>query len=229
MYVAQERFFRRVRTNLHVIVCLNYPSDQFSTLQKFPFSRFSEFPSLLTRTCCIDVFQPWHGSSLVQVSALRLADQHVVAAVQQIIDTCKSSVATIMSYVHTSSVKMQERQFGFNQYKCYTPKTFVEFVDIFAKCCDLIWKEEQVYENKKTRFSPGKLVHPKKEIHSKKLECFLAFFLRQTFPPTYPLLNSYFPFSWREKKSPCGKRVLMLHGCVGVDRLRKFYYKIVCC
>jgi hypothetical protein len=23
--------------------------------------------------------------------------------------------------------------------------------------------------------------------------------------------------------------VLMLHGCVGVDRLRKFYYKIVCC
>ena len=145
MYVAQERFFRRVRTNLHVIVCLDHPmDDQLGTLQKFPFSQFSVFPSLLTRTCCIDVFQPWQGCSLVKVSTLRLAGQHVEPAVQQIIDTCKSSVAAIMSYVHTSSVKMLEQQFGFNQYKCYTPKTFVEFVDIFAKCCDLIWKEEQV-------------------------------------------------------------------------------------
>jgi hypothetical protein len=146
MYVAQERFFRRVRANLHVIVCLDYPSDQPSIVHKFPFSQFSEFPSLLTRTCCIDVFQPWHDSSLTKVSILRLASQHVDAAVQEIIESCKSSVAAIMSYVHTSSVKMLEQQFGFNRYKCYTPKTFVEFVDIFAKCCDLIWEEEQVIQ-----------------------------------------------------------------------------------
>ncbi len=144
MYVAQERFFRRVRTNLHVIVCLDYPSDQLGTVHKFPFSRFSEFPSLLTRTCCIDVFQPWHGSSLTKVSTLRLAAQNIDGAAQEIIESCKSSVAAIMSYVHTSSVKMLEQQFGFNQYKCHTPKTFVEFVDIFGKCCDLIWKKEQV-------------------------------------------------------------------------------------
>jgi hypothetical protein len=167
------------------------------------------------------VFQPWHGSSLVQVSALRLADQHVVAAVQQIIDTCKSSVAAIMSYVHTSAVKMLERQFGFNQYKCYTPKTFVEFVDIFAKCCDLIWKKEQVYKNicgiQKSSFFTRRTHSPEKRNSQQKVGMF---------PPTYPLLNSYFPFSWREKKSPRGKRVLMLHGCVGVDRLRNFTIRL---
>ena len=53
-------------------------------------------------------------------------------------------MAAIMSYVHTSSVEMIQRQFGFSKYKCFTPKTFVEFVDIFAKCCDLIWKDKQV-------------------------------------------------------------------------------------
>ena len=144
MYVAQERFFRRVRTNLHVIICLNYPSDQLANVRTFPFSRFSQFPSLLTRTCCIDVFQPWRINSLSTVFRLRLADHHVDIAVQENIKACEDLVAAIMSSVHTSSVEMIEQQFGFSQYKCFTPKTFVEFVDIFAKCCDLIWKDKQV-------------------------------------------------------------------------------------
>lgn len=144
MYVAHERFFRRVRQNLHVIICLNYPSDQLGIVRTFPFSRFSEFPSLLKRTCSIDVFQPWHSSSLTTVFRLRLADRHVDMAIQENIKSCESSVAAVMAYVHASSVEMIEQQFGFRQYKCYTPKTIVEFVEIFARCCDLIWKEEQV-------------------------------------------------------------------------------------
>ena len=151
MYVAQERFFRRVRTNLHVIVCLDYGYDQSGIADKFAFVQFAKFPLLLTRAGCINVYQPWQGNSLTEVSILRLACHHTHAAVQVIIDASKSSVSTIMAYIHTSAVTMLKNQFGFNRYKCYTPKTFVEFVDMFAKCCGLIWKKEQVKTTKSLR------------------------------------------------------------------------------
>lgn len=144
MYVAQERFFRRVRTNLHVVVELEYPSSEPGIVYNSPLSTFSAFPLLLTRTCSVDVFQPWHGASLTKVSSLRLASKALEPAVREMVEACESSLASTMSYVYTSSVEMLEQQFGFNKYKCYTPKTFIEFIDIFAKCCNLIWKEEQV-------------------------------------------------------------------------------------
>ncbi|XP_028405416.1 dynein heavy chain domain-containing protein 1-like isoform X2 [Dendronephthya gigantea] len=143
VYVAQERFFRRVRTNLHVIVGLEFPSDEPCIVYNSSFSTFSAFPLLLTRTCSVDVFQPWHSASLTKVSTLRLASKALEPAVREMVKACESSLAATMSYVYTSAVEMLEQQFGFNKYKCYTPKTFVEFNDIFVKCCNLIWKEEQ--------------------------------------------------------------------------------------
>lgn len=140
--LAKERFFRRVRTNLHVIVCSEYPSND--TAKEFPSLWFSRYPTLLTKASCIDVYQPWQGSSLTKASLLRLSCQNFNPQLQEMINPCKNSVAEVMSHVHTSSVENLEQQFGFNQYKCHTPKTFLEFVDVFANCCEFIWKQEQV-------------------------------------------------------------------------------------
>lgn len=140
--IAQERFLRRVRTNLRVALSLEHPSNRTHALNVF---KFSLYPFLSTRASGVDVYQPWHHNTLAKVSSMRLEDIDMDSDLQDIVDIHLTSVTSVMSFIHRSTLETIAKQFAFNRYKCYSPGTFVEFVDMFGKCCNRIWREEQVW------------------------------------------------------------------------------------
>lgn len=127
--------------NLHVVVCLQYPSEKLDNLNH---STLTRLPFLTTRVCGVDVYQQWNQSVLINISSQRLANIQMDPHLLEVVNFHRTSVASVMSYIHTSALEMVNQQFGFNHYQCYSPAAFVEFVDMFGKCCNRMWKEQQV-------------------------------------------------------------------------------------
>ena len=144
--IAQERFLRRVRTNLHVVVCLKYtPFTSDTTPKKIPFFKF---PALVTRSCCVDVYQAWPHEALECIADKILdAEDEVFDHVPWTKTEREIKIATIcsiMAQVHLSARSMTEKLYGSKGLKMYPPDTFLEFVDLFKTFCDRICKKEKV-------------------------------------------------------------------------------------
>lgn len=144
--VAQERYFRRVKSNIHVVVCLKYtPLDLATSPQK---NQLYRFPALVTRSCCVDIYRAWPHEALVSVAEKLLEEEENVLSLLPLKrrerDSLSAAICSIMAHVHLSSRNMVERIYGVKALKFYSPDTYLDFVDLFRKMCKRLCVKEKV-------------------------------------------------------------------------------------
>jgi len=144
--IAQERYFRRVRSHLHVVVCLKYRKlDLSNSLEK---NQLYKFPKLVTRSCCVDIYRAWPHEALVSIAQKQLEEEESVFSLLPLKrrekDAQSAAVCSIMAHVHLSSRCMARRIYGIEALKFYSPDTFLDFIDLFRKICRRICLKEKV-------------------------------------------------------------------------------------
>nr|XP_022307449.1 dynein heavy chain domain-containing protein 1-like isoform X4 [Crassostrea virginica] len=148
--IALERFLKKIRQNLHVVVCMNYRGNSYCSDSQVFHSRLMKYPGLLKNACTIDTYRPWNYQAYVRIANVWLRDQkygitipwHPTRMLDQILLTSRA-----MAYIHMSARAVIERQFC-NQrqpLRFFSPLTFMEFVHIFRVLSAFIVKRE--YEN----------------------------------------------------------------------------------
>uniref|UniRef100_A0A8W8M9M4 AAA+ ATPase domain-containing protein n=1 Tax=Magallana gigas TaxID=29159 RepID=A0A8W8M9M4_MAGGI len=148
--IALERFLKKIRQNLHVVVCMNYRGNSYSNDSQVFHTRLMKYPGLLKNVCTIDTYRPWNYQAYVRIANVWLRDQkwgitipwHPTRMLDQILLTSRA-----MAYIHMSARSVIERQYC-NQrepLRFFSPLTFMEFVHIFRVLSAYIVKRE--YEN----------------------------------------------------------------------------------
>ncbi|KAJ7552868.1 hypothetical protein O6H91_06G073600 [Diphasiastrum complanatum] len=116
----QTLFLKRVRQNLHVVICMSPIGDAFRT-------RLRMFPSLVN-CCTIDWFREWPEEALQSVARNFLTATQMLTAeeVQAIISACV--------YIH-QSVERRSREFleELHRYNYVTPTSYLELLRTFIK------------------------------------------------------------------------------------------------
>lgn len=144
--IAQERYFRRVKSNLHVVVCLKYRKlDLSNSLEK---NQLYKFPALVTSSCCVDVYRAWPHEALVSIAQKQLEEEESVFSLLPLKKREKdgqcAAVCSVMAHVHLSSRSMVRRIYGMEALKFYSPDTYLDFIDLFRKICKRLCLKEKV-------------------------------------------------------------------------------------
>jgi len=145
--IAQERYFRRVRLHLHVVVCLKYRKlDLSSSPEK---NQLYKFPALVTRSCCVDIYRAWPHEALISIAQKQLEEEEesvftLLPLKRREKDTQSAAVCSIMAHVHLSSRSMVTRIYGMEALKFYSPDTYLDFIDLFRKICKRLCLKEKV-------------------------------------------------------------------------------------
>ena len=147
--IAQERYFRRVKSNLHVVVCLKYRKlDLTNSPEK---NQLYKFPALVTRSCCVDIYRAWPHEALVSIAQKQLEEEESVFSLLPLKrrekDVQSAAVCSIMAHVHLSSRSMVRRIYGLEALKFYSPDTYLDFIDLFRKICKRLCLKEKVRTN----------------------------------------------------------------------------------
>ena len=144
--IAQERYFRRVKSHIHVVVCLKYRKLDLSNSPEQ--NQLYRFPALVTRSCCVDIYRAWPHEALVSVAQKQLEDEESVFSLLPLKkrerDSQSAAVCSIMAHVHLSSRSMVEMIYGTKALKFYSPDTFLDFIDLFRKICKRLCVKEKV-------------------------------------------------------------------------------------
>lgn len=144
--IAQERYFRRVKSHLHVVVCLKYRKlDLSNSLEQ---NQLYRFPALLTRSCCVDIYRAWPHEALVSIAQKQLDEEESVFSLLPLKkrekDAQSVAICSIMAHVHLSSRSMVEKIYGIKALKFYSPDTYLDFIDLFRKICKRLCVKEKV-------------------------------------------------------------------------------------
>ncbi|XP_056008158.1 dynein heavy chain domain-containing protein 1-like [Ostrea edulis] len=148
--IALERFLKKIRQNIHVIVCMNYRGNSYCSDSQVFHNRLMRYPGLLKNASAIDTYRPWNYQAYVRIANVWLRDQktgitipwHPTRMLDQILQTSRA-----MAYIHMSAKSVIERQYC-NQrepLRFFSPLTFMEFVHVFRVLTAFIVKRE--YEN----------------------------------------------------------------------------------
>ncbi|KAK7008742.1 dynein heavy chain domain-containing protein 1, partial [Biomphalaria glabrata] len=143
-----NKYIKRIKQNLHVIVCLNYKGNNFSTQVNALHNKLQKHPGLLKHCVCIDIFLPWSFKSLAQVAKTWLQDNKSGVAVPwnpQHSNEQLEATANAMAFIHLSSKTAIERQFCHQRepLRIFTPLTFLEFVHLFKTIAAFLVKTER--------------------------------------------------------------------------------------
>ena len=112
-----DYFISKVRSNLHVVLCLSPVGDAFR-------QRARKFPGIVNCTC-IDWFLEWPKDALVSVALRFLENVEIQAEIRE-------NIAYHMAEVHLSvgaaslEYYKQEKRFNYT-----TPKSFLELIDFY--------------------------------------------------------------------------------------------------
>lgn len=142
--IAQERFFRRVKSHLHVVVCLRYSPIVTSTSPSQ--TQIYRFPILLMRCCCVDTFLPWPHEALASVAEklLDVKDRSPIPWKRRDTAAPSSAICSIMAHVHLTARSMVHNLFGIKGLKFYSPDTYLDFIELFKMFCERIFLKEKV-------------------------------------------------------------------------------------
>ncbi|KAH3716365.1 hypothetical protein DPMN_059086 [Dreissena polymorpha] len=144
---AFERFIKRIKQHLHVIVCLSYRGNSFSSNFKSLHTVMSRYPNLIKYSSCVDHYQPWPYDAYVKIARVWLQDErsrvHVAWHPTKREDQMEMT-ACAMAYVHLSAKVALERQYCHQRdpLRFFSPLTYMEFVHIFRIVCAYIVKKE---------------------------------------------------------------------------------------
>lgn len=145
--IAQERFFRRVKSNLHVVVCLKY--EPLSSTNSPSTSQLYKFPLLFTRCCCVDAYIPWPHEALTSIANNLIKEEdpvfnHVPWSKRDR-EAQVASICSIMAHVHLSARSMVQKVHGSKGLKVYSPDDYLDFVELFKKFCVRLCLKEKVW------------------------------------------------------------------------------------
>ena len=137
--VIYATFVERVRSNLHIILCMSPVGDSFRV-------RCRKFPSLINCTT-IDWFTQWPREALMSVSRSFLKD------VQLPSDEMREALAELCVEVHLSLEDASDRFFAELRRKVYTtPKSYLDLIGLYLAM--LQEKRDELNSNRK-RLSTG--------------------------------------------------------------------------
>ncbi|XP_070211333.1 dynein heavy chain domain-containing protein 1-like isoform X3 [Littorina saxatilis] len=146
---AFERFVKRVQQNLHIVVCLNYKGNSYSSDFRSLHDKVRRCPGLVKNAFSIDLYQPWGFNAFSSVARAWLEDHKSPVKIpwnparrtEQI-----KMASDAMAYVHLSAKAAVERQYCHQKepLRFYSPLTFLEFVHIFRGVAAYIGKVEKV-------------------------------------------------------------------------------------
>ncbi|OMJ81675.1 hypothetical protein SteCoe_17784 [Stentor coeruleus] len=149
-------FIQRVRSNLHIILCMSPIGDALRI-------RMRMFPSLVN-CCTIDWVEPWPSDALLSVSKNKLLDLPLNTMTKPEAFKIRDLIGSLCVYVHESVIEVSEEFYQVLNRKVYTsPKNYLDMIFCFYK----ILKEKQDSLNKaKNRYKMGveQLVQTKKEV-----------------------------------------------------------------
>ncbi|RZC39366.1 dynein heavy chain 6, axonemal, partial [Asbolus verrucosus] len=132
-----DYFIKRVRNNLHVVICMSPVGDAFRR-------RCRMFPSLVN-CCTIDWFEKWPHDALLSVAENTLNDLGDE-------ETC-SSLSTICVTMHESVEKMTERFYNEMRRHYYTtPSSYLELLKLYKV---MLQTKKQQVNFKRDRIANG--------------------------------------------------------------------------
>ena len=109
-------FVERVRSNLHIVVCMSPVGDDFTR-------RIRMFPGLVSCTT-IDWFMDWPVEALVEVGTKFLEEEHNLSD-----PAIKASLAEAFGFAHDNVVTATKRmKYELNRHNYVTPTSFLELV-----------------------------------------------------------------------------------------------------
>ncbi|CAL1542045.1 unnamed protein product [Lymnaea stagnalis] len=150
---AFDRFVKRVRQNLHIIVLLNYKGNNFSTNVNGLHDKLQRHPGLLKNCFSIDIYMPWSFKSLAQVARTWLQDTKSGVVVPWN-PSCSAeqldAASNAMAYIHLSAKAAVDHQFCHQKdpLRIFTPLTFLEFVHLFKIVTAFLVKTEKAKGSK---------------------------------------------------------------------------------
>lgn len=133
-----NRFARRVRQNLHVVLAFSPVGSAFR-------NRLRMFPSLVN-CCTIDWFSAWPEEALQSVAAAQL--DHI-----RIDEALKASVVEQCVFIHQSVEQISTKYLAeLRRHNYVTPTSYLELLSTFR---DLLDKQEKTIDQQRQRFEVG--------------------------------------------------------------------------
>ena len=134
---VQDRFTRRVIVNLHVMLCARYESLT---------EMLVEFPCILSKVSCIDIYREWTTDILEKVAEKWLTSKGDSYFFSKVLWYDRSlqmkAIYSAMARIHCSArIRLDVSRLGI---EIFSPLKFVEFVDLFRYLCNVICRERQV-------------------------------------------------------------------------------------
>ena len=135
--IAHDRFNRRVMSNLHIVLCHRYESMK---------NLIDEFPCVISRVSCIDIYYEWNKDILEKVAEKWLMSKGNNEFLSKIFRTDiglqMTAIYRAMAQIHTSArTRLDVRRFGI---EIFSPLKFIEFIDLFKCLCNKICSETEV-------------------------------------------------------------------------------------
>ncbi|CUG51588.1 dynein heavy chain, putative [Bodo saltans] len=119
--VCWEFFIDKVRSNLHIVLCMSPVGQRFSLWCR-------QFPAL-ANTTVIDWFHPWPQKALKSVAKKFLAQVEFDGG-----DTTATNIAEFMAECHDAITDTSDAFFAATKRRCYTtPKSFLELIQLYIQ------------------------------------------------------------------------------------------------
>ena len=124
----EDRFFQRIKQNLHIIICLRHNKDLNNNLHKFPM--------FVHKVACIDVYKEWTENILSAVAYNSLKNNSP-ALLQSLGNTelnrkdYLKMISRIMAKMHVVTRDYISITLGEKAIEMYSPRKFNEFVHLF--------------------------------------------------------------------------------------------------
>ncbi|XP_024523426.1 dynein heavy chain 1, axonemal [Selaginella moellendorffii] len=132
-------FLKRVRRNLHLVICMSPIGDAFRT-------RLRMFPSLVN-CCTIDWFREWPEEALQSVA------RNFLNATQMLDNEQIAKIVTVCVYIH-QSVERRSKEFyeELRRYNYVTPTSYLELLSTYIK---LLEEKRDELEGLRSRLEIG--------------------------------------------------------------------------
>eukprot|EP00795_Rhopilema_esculentum_P014239 gene14239-5264_t len=138
--VAQDRFLRRIMTNLHIILCTWHGS--LSDIAE-------EYPNILTRIACVDIYCEWTVDILKEVAERWLLSKGKNEFFFKVLwemdnrDRQLSAIYTAMAHFHLSARNSLDKDFKDLGLDIFSPLKFIELVELFRTLCNAICQTKE--------------------------------------------------------------------------------------
>eukprot|EP01018_Ginkgo_biloba_P007241 Gb_31253 [translate_table: standard] len=135
----QSTFLKRVRQNLHVVICMSPIGNAFR-------ARLRMFPSLVN-CCTIDWFREWPDEALHSVAT------NFLSATQLLTPEETSSIVKVFVFIH-QSVERRSKEFyeELRRYNYVTPTSYLELLTTYIKLFD---EKKEELEQLRSRLEVG--------------------------------------------------------------------------